>query len=139
MAKTPQGGDGKDTAAGTTEPPATPSEAAPAAAPPQVPHPPQLQVDDSKASAAYANFFRVTGTPEETIIDFGLTDQLFAPATKPVQITQRIVTNYYTAKRLLQVLHLTIQRHEAAFGVIETDVAKRARPGLAARPQSPAG
>jgi len=37
------------------------------------------------------------------------------------------VTNLYTAKRLLHVLQLTVQRHEATFGAIETDVQKRAR------------
>ena len=36
---------------------------------------PQLQVDDSKAIATYANFCRVTGTPEELIVDFGLNPQ----------------------------------------------------------------
>ena len=76
----------------------------------------------------YVNFCRVTGTPEELIIDFGLNPQPFGVPTEPIVITQRIVTNYYTAKRMLQALHMTIQRHEAAFGVLETDVQKRAHP-----------
>jgi hypothetical protein len=67
------------------------------------------------------------GTPEELIIDFGLNPQPFGVPTKPIAVTQRIVTNLYTAKRLLHVLHLTVQRHEATFGAIETDVQKRAR------------
>ncbi len=32
----------------------------------------QVEIDDSKVMALYANFCRVTGTPEELIIDFGL-------------------------------------------------------------------
>jgi hypothetical protein len=40
-------------------------------------------------------------------------------------IKQRIVTNLYTAKRLLHVLQLTVGRHEATFGALETDVQKR--------------
>ncbi|MCS7303482.1 MAG: DUF3467 domain-containing protein [Thermoguttaceae bacterium] len=88
-----------------------------------------FQVDDSKASTSYANFCRITGTPEEVFIDFGINLQPFAPPAGPIVITQRIVMNYYTAKRLLQVLHLTIQRHEATFGVLETDVQKRMRGG----------
>ena len=44
---------------------------------------------------------------------------------RAVTITQRIVTNYYTAKRMLHALHLSVQRHEQAFGVLETDVNKR--------------
>ena len=85
----------------------------------------RLQVDDSSAAAVYANFCRVTGTPEELIIDFGLNSQPFGVPTEPVKITQRLVTNYFTAKRLLHALHLSVQRHEQAFGVLETDVNKR--------------
>lgn len=98
-----------------------------------------LTIDDSKAIASYANFCRVTGTPEELIIDFGLNDHPFGAQAHPIAITQRIVTNFYTAKRLLQVLHMTIQRHEAAFGVLETDVQKRAKPGAASRIEPPRG
>jgi len=97
---------------------------------------PQVKIDDSKAIASYANFCRVTGTPEELIIDFGLNPQPFGIPTEPVAITQRIVTNFYTAKRMLHALQLTLQRHEAAFGVLETDVQKRVVPGM--RTQAPA-
>ena len=85
----------------------------------------RVQVDDHNASCSYANFCRVTGTPEELIIDFGLNSQPFGVPTEPVIITQRLVTNYFTAKRLLHALHLSVQRHEQAFGVLETDVQKR--------------
>lgn len=88
----------------------------------------RVQVDESNASCSYANFCRVTGTPEELIVDFGLNSQPFGVPTEPVQITQRIVTNYYTAKRMLHALHLSVQRHEQAFGVLETDVQKRVVP-----------
>jgi len=85
----------------------------------------RVQVDDTQASCSYANFCRVTGTPEELIVDFGLNSQPFGVPTEPVRITQRIVTNYFTAKRMLHALHLSVQRHEQAFGVLETDVQKR--------------
>jgi hypothetical protein len=87
----------------------------------------QFEVDDSTAIACYANFCRVTGTPEELIIDFGLNPQPFGVPTQPIAVTQRIVTNLYTAKRLLQVLEMTVRRHEATFGALETDVQKRVR------------
>jgi hypothetical protein len=90
----------------------------------------QIQVDDTKAVALYANFCRVTGTPEELIIDFGLNPQPFGIPQGPIVITQRIVTNFYTAKRMLHALQLTIQRHEATFGVLETDVQKRVHPSM---------
>ena len=85
----------------------------------------QVKLDDSKAIACYANFCRVTGTPEEVILDFGLNPQPFGVPAEPVIVAQRIITNLYTAKRMLHALQLTVQRHEAAFGVLETDVQKR--------------
>lgn len=85
----------------------------------------QVKLDDSKAIACYANFCRVTGTPEEVILDFGLNPQPFGVPNEPVVVSQRIITNLYTAKRMLHALQLTVQRHEAAFGVLETDVQKR--------------
>jgi hypothetical protein len=91
----------------------------------------QVEIDDSKVMALYANFCRVTGTPEELIIDFGLNPQPFGMPTHPIPVTQRIITNFYTAKRMLHALQLTIQRHEATFGVLETDVQKRVRAGAA--------
>lgn len=112
----------------------TPAPAAPQPAQqPQV-QAPQVKVDDSKLVAMYANFCRVTGTPEELIIDFGLNPQPFGVPTEPVVVSQRIVTNFYTAKRLLAALQLTIQRHEAAFGVLETDVQKRVVPSMRRQP-----
>ncbi|GEM_PF-84025 len=86
-----------------------------------------LQIDDSKVNALYANFCRVTGTPEELIIDFGLNPQPIGVPSQPIVINERIVMNYYTAKRMLHALQLTLQRHEATFGVLETDIQKRVR------------
>jgi hypothetical protein len=88
----------------------------------------QVKVDDSHAIAAYANFCRVTGTPEELIIDFALNSQAYGIPTEPIVVSQRIITNFFTAKRMLHALMLTVQRHEAAFGVLETDVQKRVVP-----------
>jgi hypothetical protein len=112
--------------------PTTPAESpAPAADPQaQAQQRVQVQIDDAKAMASYANFCRVTGTPEELIIDFGLNPQPVGLPTQPIVITQRIITNFYTAKRMLHALQLTIQRHEATFGVLETDIQKRVRPGF---------
>jgi len=94
----------------------------------------QVQIDDSNVMATYANFCRVTGTPEELIIDFGLNPQPFGVPTEPIPVKQRIITNFFTAKRMLHALTLTVQRHEATFGVLETDVQKRVRPGAMPSP-----
>ena len=127
--------------------PAAPAAAAPAPQQQQQQRV-QVQIDDSKVIACYANFCRVTGTPEELIIDFGLNPQPVGIPKDPIPVTQRIITNFYTAKRMLHALQLTVQRHEATFGVLEIDVQRRVRPGLmaaqagggqAAPPAKPAG
>jgi hypothetical protein len=97
---------------------------------------PQIHIDDSKVLANYANFCRVTGTPEEMIIDFGLNPQPFGVPVEPIPVTQRIITNFYTAKRMLHALHLTIQRHEATFGALETDVQRRVQPNVMRQPSA---
>jgi hypothetical protein len=85
----------------------------------------QLQIDDAAAVGCYANFCRVTGSPEELIIDFGLNSQPMGQPKDPIKVTQRLIVNFFTAKRLLGALSMAIQRHEAAFGVLETDIQKR--------------
>jgi len=97
-------------------------ESKPAAAPQQQM---QIEVDDSHVNAAYANFCRVTGSPEELIIDFGLNPQPMGVPKGPIAVTQRIIVNFFTAKRLLAALSMSVQRHEQVFGVLETDVQKR--------------
>ncbi len=94
----------------------------------------QIELDDSNAVCAYANFCRVTGTPEELIIDFGLNPQPMGVPTNPVPIKQRLIVNYYTAKRMMAALQMSIQRHEAAFGVVEVDIQKRVQPTLRKAP-----
>jgi len=121
-----------DKAEAAPESSAKPPAAKPAEQP--QPQPQQLAVDSSKAHAAYSNFCRVTGTPEELIVDFGLNAQPMGVPTEPIEISQRIVLNFFTAKRLLAALHMSLQRHEAAFGVLETDVQKRVRPGVLRSP-----
>jgi len=103
---------------------------APATEAPQPTQPPaqqqaQVQVSDSDAISLYANFCRVTGTPEELIIDFGLNQQPMGVPKDPIVVKQRIIVNFYTAKRLLHALSLSVQRHEQVFGVLETDIQKR--------------
>ncbi len=115
--------------------PSTPSQAAPAAdstpstegAAPRN----EVKVDDSGAFAAYANFARVTGTPEEIIIDFGLNAQPMAQGDQEVKVSQRLIMNFFAAKRLLAALGMTVQRYEGAFGALELDVNRRVTPAAA--------
>jgi len=87
----------------------------------------QVQVKDDDAAACYANFCRVTGSPEELIVDFGLNPQPVGVPKDPIQVKQRVIMNFFTAKRLLAALQMSVQRHEAVFGVLETDIQKRLR------------
>ncbi len=112
-----------DAAATATEAPA----AAPAAGGQQVQQ--TLIVDDSNVSAGYANFCRVSSTPEELILDLGLNPNPYATGEVTVPVGQRIIMNHFTAKRLLSALSMALQRHEQAFGVLETDVRRRVKRG----------
>jgi hypothetical protein len=86
-----------------------------------------VDVSATDVPASYANFCRVTGTPEEVILDFGLNTQPIGVPQSPIEVSNRIVMNYFTAKRMVGALAISIQRHEAAFGPIETDVQKRVK------------
>lgn len=94
----------------------------PSAGPPAQP---TVSVDDSTAMACYANFCRVSSTPEELILDLGLNPNSMQAGDVCIKVSQRIVLNHYTAKRLLGALSTALQRHEQIFGVLEIDVRRR--------------
>jgi len=90
----------------------------------------QLRIDERNMQACYANAFRTNGTAEEVILDFGL--NLINPPPQQqdqpeiiFQISERVILNYYSAKRLAITLSQLIRRHEEQFGELELDVAKR--------------
>src|SRR3954447_11841577 len=89
---------------------------------------PEVVLDDKGAHAAYANCARVTATPEEVIIDFALNPNPFMAGRQDIQVSQRLIVNFYTAKRLWIALGQTIQRHESTYGAVELDVTRRAHP-----------
>src|SRR3954471_10765393 len=95
---------------------------------PQAQQTTEVVVDDSGTRPSYSNFCRVTATPEEVILDFGLNTQPFATGRQDVKATERVVMHLYTAKRLLTAMGMTIQRHEQTFGSIELDVRRRVNP-----------
>ena len=101
-------------------------------APPQQPQQVQIAVDLSNVASSYTNWYRVIGTPEELILDFGLNSEHGqAMPTQAIKITNRLVMNFFTAKRLLQHLQFALSRHEAAFGALELDFQRRATgPGV---------
>lgn len=111
----------------TKEENAPAAAAAPEAKAPAAPQQQSIEVDDSSVLASYANFCRVSSTPEELVLDLGLNPSPYAPGEVKVKVSQRLIMNHYTAKRLLSALSMALQRHEQAFGVLETDVRKRVK------------
>ena len=87
--------------------------------------PPQLFFDDANAVSTYCNLCRVSGTPEELVVDFGLNPNPYAQGDVHVKVDHRIAMSYWTAKRLFIALQQSLQRHEQAFGVIELNVRRR--------------
>jgi hypothetical protein len=90
----------------------------------------QLLINEEKMETSYANAFRTNGTAEEVMIDFGMNTvaraaQPSGPAQILFQLTDRIVLNYFSPKRLAITLTQMIRRHEQQFGELELDVAKR--------------
>jgi len=92
----------------------------------------KITLDDHNVEAYYSNFCRVTGTPEEVIIDFALNPNPFSRQDQTIKVDKRLVLNQFTAKRLFAALQQTIMRHEQNFGVIELNVQRRLSPSAAA-------
>jgi hypothetical protein len=87
--------------------------------------PQEAPLDLSELTTTYTNWYQVVGTPEELIVDFGLTPTLGVATKKPIRIKQRLVMSFWTAKRLLSHLHYAIRRYEDTFGPLEVDVPTR--------------
>lgn len=94
---------------------------------PAAPQPVQFPTDSSGISTVYTNFCRVSVTPEELVLDFGLNTQMAPNQTDPIRLTHRVVMNFYTAKRLLNALMGVVGQHENSYGVLELDFQRRAR------------
>ncbi len=110
------------------EQPATPDDAAKPQATEQPGQQVQLRIDEREMNTSYANAFRTNGTAEEVMLDFGLNIPNAAQRDKPeiiFHVTDRIIMNYYSAKRLAMTLGQVVRRHEEQFGELEMDVNKR--------------
>jgi hypothetical protein len=105
-----------------TQTPATVAATAPAGQPAQLP------IHDSEMESLYVNFFRVTGNPDEVLLDLGMYSQVnAATGPEPVELSHRLIMNFVTAKKLAEVLRVVVARHEQAFGAVEIDPNRRLR------------
>jgi len=91
-----------------------------------------LHVDERGLRTNYSNAFRVHGNPEELIVDFGM--NMVNPAGDDSAqreivfiATDRVILNYYSAKRLAITLGQHVRQYEDEFGELETDPNKRRR------------
>ncbi len=90
----------------------------------------RVRIDERNMSTSYANAFRTNGTAEEVMLDFGL-NLVSPPPSEGEQaeiifkVNDRVILNYYSAKRLALTLSQLLRRHEDQFGELELDVAKR--------------
>src|SRR5579884_4207802 len=88
--------------------------------------PAEIKLDAAQVTASYSNLCRVTGTPEEVILDFALNPYAYGqPSSEPIKLDHRIVLSYAAAKRTALILAETVRRYEERFGVIELDIRKR--------------
>lgn len=89
----------------------------------------QVAIRDADLEVTYVNFFRVTGNPDEVLLDLGMFSQVVTPTgPEPVNLTHRAVINYVTAKKLAEVMRVVVARHEQAYGAVEVDPNRRLRP-----------
>jgi Protein of unknown function (DUF3467) len=96
---------------------------------------PQFPTDYTQLSTVYTNFCRVSVTPEELVLDFGLNTQITPTPSEPIKLSHRVVMNFFTAKRLMNMMLAVVNQHENAYGVLELDFNRRA----AARARTPTG
>jgi hypothetical protein len=88
----------------------------------------QVQLREDKAHVVYSNVCRIFGGPnaEEIIVDFAITTP--SPERSDLMhmdVSARVIMNYYAAKRLALALSQAVQRYEQQFGAIELDPRRR--------------
>jgi len=85
----------------------------------------RVRMDQRDVKTSYANAFNTHGLINEVILDFGLNMPVPPqPDQQPeimLQITDRIILNYYSVKRLALTLGQLVRRHEERFGELELD------------------
>jgi hypothetical protein len=85
-------------------------------------------IDQGAAPVTYTNFVRVSVTPEELILDLALNTQVEVDPKEPIRVSNRLVMNYFTAKRLSNALQGVVKQHEDTYGPIELDFKNRMLP-----------
>ena len=75
----------------------------------------QIKIDEKVGEGTYANFFVITNSPSEFIIDFGR----ILPGIPDARIYTRVVCTPQHAKQFLNLLEKNIEGYENQFGEIK--------------------
>jgi len=90
---------------------------------------------DPGIKSTYANTCTVSSTREEVVLNFGLNQSWErGQASTQVQLTDRIILNPHTAKRLALLLNAVVQQYESRFGSL--DLSMTQAPGAMAGDQA---
>jgi len=76
-------------------------------------------------STLYVNFVRLTGSPEELVIDLGLNRKPVGVSTEPIPISHTVIMDYHTTGAFYRQVSALVAEYEAKNGTIETDIQKR--------------
>ena len=75
---------------------------------------------DEGVKNCYANACNVSSTREEIVLNFGLNQAWERPQQEvQVQLTNRIILNPHTAKRVALLLGAVVQQYEKQYGILE--------------------
>jgi hypothetical protein len=81
---------------------------------------PSVVWNDNEMKTTYANVCNVLGTREEIMLMFGSNQAWKADANEvEVMLSNRIVLNPYTAKRLFVMLEMGLKQYEERFGELK--------------------
>lgn len=75
----------------------------------------QIKIDEKVGEGTYANFFMITNSPSEFIVDCGR----ILPGIPDARIYSRVLMTPSHAKQLLQLLEKNIETYENQFGEIK--------------------
>jgi hypothetical protein len=79
----------------------------------------QIHLDASQMQTVYANFFALSGAPDEVTCYLGTNMQLPGMKTPAIRLSHRLILLPANAKRLMLALQQTVKAHEDRFGPIE--------------------
>ncbi len=82
---------------------------------PNQPNQINIKIDEKVGEGTYANFFVITNSPSEFIIDFGR----ILPGIPDARIYTRVVCTPQHAKQFLNLLEKNIEGYETQFGEIK--------------------